>query len=58
MSSSLLEVLRINHEQSERYEVAIGDELDQRPNGVSPCLVLFLISVLYSSHLVILNTSH
>ncbi len=35
MSSSLLEVLRLNHEQSELYEVAIGDELDKRPNGVS-----------------------
>lgn len=27
--------MRVNHEQSERYEVAIGDELDERPNGVS-----------------------
>lgn len=33
MSSSILEVLRLNHEQSERYEVVFGEILDQLPNG-------------------------
>lgn len=33
MSSSQLEVLRLNHELSERYEVAFGEELDLKPNG-------------------------
>jgi splicing factor 3A subunit 3 len=33
MSSSILEFLRLNHEQSERYESAFGEVLDQKPNG-------------------------
>ncbi len=41
MSSSILEVMRVNHEQSELYEVAIGEELDERPNGVSPLQAIF-----------------
>lgn len=35
MSSSILEVLRLNHELSEKYESAFGEVLDQKPNGVS-----------------------
>lgn len=34
MSSSILEVLRLNHELSEKYEVTFGEVLDQKPNGV------------------------
>lgn len=34
MSSSHIEILRLNHEISEKYELAIGDELDKKPNGV------------------------
>jgi hypothetical protein len=34
MSSTLLELMRHTYEQSERYEVAIGEELDIKPNGV------------------------
>jgi hypothetical protein len=45
MSSSLLEVMRVNHEQSEHYEVAIGDELDTKPNGVSFCGVVVSFSL-------------
>jgi splicing factor 3A subunit 3 len=33
MSSSLIEVVRTNHELSETFEVAIGTELDVKPNG-------------------------
>jgi len=33
MSSSQLELIRLNHELSEKYELAIGDELDKKPNG-------------------------
>eukprot|EP01039_Chlorochromonas_danica_P012883 gene12883-14847_t len=33
MSSSILEVLRLNHELSEKYEVTFGEVLDQKPNG-------------------------
>jgi hypothetical protein len=52
MSSSLLELIRLNHELSERTELAIGEELDVKPNGVSiPLLVADHIQVLtlYSS---------
>lgn len=37
MSSSQLELIRLNHELCEKYEYAVGDELDVKPNGVSPC---------------------
>ncbi len=45
MSSSILEVMRVNHEQSELYEVAIGEELDERPNGVSPLEATFFLNM-------------
>lgn len=35
MSSSQLELIRLNHELVEKYELAVGDELDVKPNGVS-----------------------
>lgn len=34
MSSSQLELIRLNHELCEKYELAVGDELDLKPNGV------------------------
>lgn len=40
MSSSQLELIRLNHELVEKYEIAIGDELDLKPNGVSRLLAL------------------
>jgi len=33
MSSTLLELMRHTYEQSEQYELAIGEELDKKPNG-------------------------
>lgn len=41
MSSTLLELMRHTYEQSERYEVAIGEELDIKPNGVRIFLFQF-----------------
>lgn len=37
MSSTLLELMRHTYEQSERYEAAIGEELNIKPSGVSSC---------------------
>eukprot|EP01039_Chlorochromonas_danica_P011336 gene11336-12652_t len=33
MSSTILELMRLNHELSERAELAFGEELDIKPNG-------------------------
>ena len=35
MSSSLIELIRFNHESAEALETAIGLELEQKPTGVS-----------------------
>ena len=35
MSSSLLELIRFNHESAEALETVIGLELEQKPAGVS-----------------------
>lgn len=35
MSSTILEQIRLNHENSEIFERAIGEELDRKPVGVS-----------------------
>lgn len=38
MASNTLELLRSNLELSEKYELAIGEELDIKPSGVRLCL--------------------
>jgi hypothetical protein len=43
MSSTQLELLRVNQELTERLEVFIGDELDCKPNGVRSFRLLTLI---------------
>ncbi len=47
MASNTLELLRSNLELSEKYELAIGEELDIKPSGVRLCLR----TVLNVSHL-------
>ena len=49
MSSTQLELLRQNHEQIERYELAIGDELDVKPSGVSQTMNNYFITVIPNS---------
>lgn len=42
MSSSILERLRLNHESAERFEDAIGQELDVKPQGQKVGFLNFL----------------
>lgn len=42
MSSTQLELIRQNHELVERLELAIGEELDHKPSGVSSFFLLFV----------------
>lgn len=48
MSSSQLELIRLNHELVEKYELAVGDELDVKPNGVSKYSVFSPLQILQS----------
>jgi len=34
MSSTHIELIRLKHELCEKYEIAIGEELDSKPSGV------------------------
>lgn len=48
MSSSLIELARLEHEIAEKYEELIGEYLDEKPNGV--CYVVLLnIDLTFSS---------
>eukprot|EP00981_Chlorochromonas_danica_P006694 scaffold1462_cov168-Ochromonas_danica.AAC.4 len=47
MSSTILELMRLNHELSERAELAFGEELDIKPNG---SLTLSFLSLYLISH--------
>lgn len=52
MSSTVLEVIRLNQELSERLELAFGEELDKKASGVSLpiCLLPFVINFLEISN--------
>lgn len=52
MSSTVLEVIRLNQELSERLELAFGEELDKNASGVSLpiCLLPFVINFLEISN--------
>lgn len=48
MSSTQLELIRLSHELSEKYEFSVGEELDVKPNGVS-FVAAFRRSILVTS---------
>ena len=47
MSSTILELMRLNHEMMENAEKEICDELDNYPSGVSSILVILTLRILF-----------